>query len=295
MGFERRGNYAANTVSMVINHVSSNIRQKIESTQFEGHTAEESAALSRSFLQLAAKRNLILEGRCYIGVTSDPVKSLHAHGIDTFAENTFFCMDIPKELAAECKAEVMALDGFEAVSDPANDRTETPYPNLFIYIYKLSDKTNEHPELDGLTPQQSMPEESIIIRLGLRDGSRQVRYYSEMNADICDGILTEVFRLFSEHHLADLNIRHRERNLLSAEFGEDCCIINYDPRTSQCGGYQSYRSGETARRKVQLYTGEYPEYMLCRDTEVLKTILNYFLLKGKKPGKRQNVKWVNMK
>ena len=60
-------------------------------------------------------------------------------------------------------------------------------------------------------------------------------------------------------------------------------------------GYQSYRSGSTSRKKVQLYSGEYPEYMICRDMQALEEILRYFLLKGKKPGKRQNVKWVNMK
>ena len=43
------------------------------------------------------------------------------------------------------------------------------------------------------------------------------------------------------------------------------------------------------------YFGEYPEYMICRDMQALEEILRYFLLKGKKPGKRQNVKWVNMK
>ena len=92
-----------------------------------------------------------------------------------------------------------------------------------------------------------------------------------------------------------MQIRHRARDILSAEFGEGCCIISHDSRTSQCGGYQSYRSGETARKKVQLYTGEYPEYMLCRDMNVLNTIVSYYLVKGKKPGKRQNIKWVNMK
>ena len=43
------------------------------------------------------------------------------------------------------------------------------------------------------------------------------------------------------------------------------------------------------------YSGEYPEHMIFRDMQALEEILRYFLLKGKKPGKRQNVKWVNMK
>ncbi|MBR5371657.1 MAG: hypothetical protein IK130_05515 [Oscillospiraceae bacterium] len=295
MGFLRRGNYAANTVQTVLNSLRYNIRANVESTQYAGKTPEESAALSQVFLRLAARDTLILEGKCYVGITSDPVRSLTAHGIDTFAENQFFCADIPKELAAECKAEIMALGGFEAVSDSANDRTETTYSMLYVYIYRIADGTEEHPDLTGLTPREALPIREIAVRLGMRDGTCQVRYYTEMNAAVCDAFLTELSALISDCRLAAMQIRHRARDILSAEFGEGCCIISHDSRTSQCGGYQSYRSGETARKKVQLYTGEYPEYMLCRDMNVLNTIVSYYLVKGKKPGKRQNIKWVNMK
>lgn len=44
-----------------------------------------------------------------------------------------------------------------------------------------------------------------------------------------------------------------------------------------------------------LNSSDYPEHIICRDMQALEEILRYFLLKGKKPGKRLNVKWVNMK
>lgn len=116
-----------------------------------------------------------------------------------------------------------------------------------------------------------------------------------MNETVCDDLLTEIRTGISAHQFAELRIRHRDFNQIIVQFGDDCCIISYDAGTSQCGGYQSYRSGSTLRKKVKLYSGEYPDYMICHDMQVLEEILHYFLLKGKKPGKRQNVKWVNMK
>lgn len=46
---------------------------------------------------------------------------------------------------------------------------------------------------------------------------------------------------------------------------------------------------------MQIFTGEYPEYMLCRDMTVFENIPEYFLQKANKPGKRQNIKRVNVK
>ena len=129
----------------------------------------------------------------------------------------------------------------------------------------------------------------------MRNGSADVRILPEINEKLCNDLITEIREGISSQQLAEVWIRHRELNMISVLFGDGCCIINYDAGTSQMGGYQSYRSGATSRRKVQLYSSEYPEYMLCRDMQVLEVILQYFLLKGTKPGKRQNIKWVNMK
>jgi hypothetical protein len=295
MGFMRRGNYENNTIEIVVDHVRHTIRSEMEHLQFEGKTVEESAKIAQIILASTARRELILEGRCFVGITANPMQSLSAHGINIFTSNTFFCMDIPKEDAAICKEAVMALEGYESVSNSETDCYETPFSQLYLYIYKITELTNENPEIKEMVPLQTLPEREITIRKENRDGTANAHFVVEMNEPVCDELLMEIHTGISKHQLADLRIRHRDFNQIIVQFGDDCCIISYDAGTSQCGGYQSYRSGSTSRKKVQLYSGEYPEYMICRDMQALEEILRYFLLKGKKPGKRQNVKWVNMK
>ncbi len=135
----------------------------------------------------------------------------------------------------------------------------------------------------------------VIIEKNYTDGTCEKRSYDDLSKELCAEIIEKILNEANECKLAKLNIKHRYLNYIIAEFGEGCCVINYDGGRSQTGGYQSYRSGEKSRKKVRLFTGEYPEYMLCRDMSVLENILTYFLTKGKKPTKRQNVKWVNMK
>lgn len=295
MGFMRRGNYEKNTIEIVVDHVRHTIRSEMEHLRFEGKTAEESAKLAQIILASTAKQELILEGRCFVGITANPMQSLSAHGINIFASNTFFCIDIPKDDAKSCKEAVRELEGYEPVSEMETDCYETPFSQLYLYIYKITDQTNEKPYIKEIVPLQYLPEREITIRTEKRDGTANARFAVEMNETVCDDLLTEIRTGISAHQFAELRIRHRDFNQIIVQFGDDCCIISYDAGTSQCGGYQSYRSGSTSRKKVKLYSGEYPDYMICHDMQVLEEILHYFLLKGKKPGKRQNVKWVNMK
>ena len=295
MGFMRRGNYEKNTIEIVVDHVRHTIRSEMEHLRFEGKTAEESAKLAQIILASTAKQELILEGRCFVGITANPMQSLSAHGINIFASNTFFCIDIPKDDAKSCKEAVMELEGYEPVSEMETDCYETPFSQLYLYIYKITDQTNEKPYIKEIVPLQYLPEREITIRTEKRDGTANARFAVEMDETVCDDLLTEIRTGISAHQFAELRIRHRDFNQIIVQFGDDCCIISYDAGTSQCGGYQSYRSGSTSRKKVKLYSGEYPDYMICHDMQVLEEILHYFLLKGKKPGKRQNVKWVNMK
>ncbi|SFW44069.1 hypothetical protein [Ruminococcus flavefaciens] len=284
-------NYYGHSVEKVVSYVRRQLSIELEKNRYEYQTAE----VVQNAKPITSPVILVIEGQCYVGITSNPVQSLTAHGINIFASNTYFCTDIQKEDAQRCKEAVTELEGYEAVCDPENDRSDTPYPQLYLYIYKISDNTNEKPEISNLTPIEDLPEGRNIVRFVMRNGSADVRILPEINEKLCNDLITEIREGISSQQLAEVWIRHRELNMISVLFGDGCCIINYDAGTSQMGGYQSYRSGATSRRKVQLYSSEYPEYMLCRDMQVLEVILQYFLLKGKKPGKRQNIKWVNMK
>ena len=287
MIFRDCGIYYANSVEKVVEHVRRYLNIELIKSPYNCEIVKEGHVVSPVFL--------VIEGRCYVGITSNPVQSLTAHGINIFASNSYFCTDILKEDALRCKEAVIALDGFEAVSDPANDHTETPFPQLYLYIYKISDKTNEAPDTSALVPAERLPEGENIVRFVMRSGNAETRVITEMGETERNDLIAEINAGISSQQLAEVWIRHKALSMLSVLFGDGCCIINYDAGTSQCGGYQSYRSGSASRKKVPLYSGEYPEYMLCRDVQVLEAILRYYLPKGKKPGKRQNIKWVNMK
>lgn len=269
MGFLRRGNYDENTVDMIINHAKRYV--------------------------IRSKTELIHENLYYVGITANPVQSLSAHGINLLEENTFFCMDIPKASAKICKQMLMALDGYEATTNKDNDYYNTPYQQLYVYIYKVSDKTNENINISSFTPLEKLPEKPIVVKLHFTNGTNSIKYLDHIDQNKCDELTSKILDLITSDKLMEFCIVHHELNRLYAEFGEKCCVLNYDSGTSQVGGYQNYRSGEKSRKKVKLYTKEYPEYMLCRDFSVLESVLKYFLLKGKKPTKRQNIKWVYMK
>lgn len=73
MGFIRRGNYENNTVDGIIQIVNGFVRSKTEATNYSGRTPEESRDFSQMFIQLMSKTNLIIEGKCYIGITANPI------------------------------------------------------------------------------------------------------------------------------------------------------------------------------------------------------------------------------
>lgn len=250
----------------------------------------------QAVMQATAKDRLVIEGKCYVGLTANFVQSLAAHGIDHHEETGFFCMKLPADRAEECRRAVMATGGFEPVTDPANDFTAVPSGSpMYIYIYKISPDTCEKIDVSGFTPLKQLPGRPIAAVMTFTDGTVRKQYYDSFTEADCEGLMGEIREQADSGQLMELKVTHRMFNFIYALFGEGCCIINYDSGTSQDGGYQSYRSGERSRKPVKLYKGEYPEYMLCRDMRVLEDILRYFILKGKKPGKRQNVKWVAMK
>ena len=63
---------------------------------------------------------------------------------------------------------------YEAVCYPENDIIETPYPQLYLYIYKITDKTNEKPQINNFTPIERLPEGKNIVRFVMRNGHAEV-------------------------------------------------------------------------------------------------------------------------
>ena len=261
--FWKRGNYACNTVEGIVEQVK----------HFKYFTAD----------------------TWFVGITANSVKSLQAHGINTDNQMSlnFACWDIPFESAKACKEALLALEGCNFISDDESDFIDDTYPNSFIYIYKVWGSTVQHIDVSEFKPVKALPSNHIIVTEVSREGEKTVtRYDDEFDKAACAELVEQIRQKFLTDQMNSLMIVHRSKIAMSFEFGEGCCIIIYDSVTSQEGYVQSYRSGSRSRKLIPFFGGAYPDYMVCRDVDVFTAILQYFLEKERKPGKRQNVKWV---
>lgn len=260
MGFWRRGNYAFNTVEMIVDWAS---KPKFRTDEW------------------------------YVGVTANPVASLTAHGFDIYWRDSFDCWDIPAENAMACKEAILALRNCRFITDPESDYIDDTYPILYIYLYPLTLKSVQHIDPSGFAPLAHIPNPPIVLKyIDRQDKETIVRYGDDFTKQDLEQLLEEIKERVLAGALNGLIVKPRRSNFMEFQFGENCCIISYDTATSQSGCFQSYRSGSTSRKLVELFTGEYPAYMVCSDMAAFMGILRYFLTKSTKPGKRQNVKWV---
>lgn len=128
------------------------------------------------------------------------------------------------------------------------------------------------------------------------DGKKTLtRIGDEFDKAACAEFVEQMKQKFLTNQMKSLRIVHRSAIEMWFEFWEGCCTISYDSHISQEGYIQSYRSENHARRLIPFFEGAYPEYMVCKDVNKFIAILQYFLEKDRKPGKRQNVKWVVVK
>lgn len=236
------------------------------------------------------------QGTWFVGVTANAVRSLNAHQIDTDNQDShnFACWDIPFASAKACKEALLALEGYDFISDDESDFIDDTYPNSFIYLYQVLGRcTIQHIDVSGFKPVKALPVKPIIVTEVSRDGKKTVtRYGDEFDKAVCAELVEQIREKFLANQMKSLKIVHRSIIELWFLFGEGCCTISYDGRTSQEGYIQSYRSGSRARKLIPFFEGAYPEYMVCKDVDEFTVILQYFLEKDRKPGKRQNVKWV---
>lgn len=265
--FWRRGNYEYNTVEGIVEHITGGM----------GYVAQ---------------------GTWFVGVTANAVQSLNAHRIDTEDQQArnFVCWDIPFASAKACKEALLALEGYRFISDDESDFLDDTYPNSFIYLYQVREQhTVQHIDVSGFRPVKALPGRPVIVTEGSCDGRETVtRYGDDFDRAACAGLVEQIRRKFLAGQLRSLKIVHRSIAEMRFVFGEGCCVISYDAQTSQAGYVQSYRNGSRSRKQVPFFEGSYPEYMVCRDVDEFTAILQYFLEKDRKPGKRQNVKWVTV-
>ena len=235
-------------------------------------------------------------GTWFVGVTANTVQSLTAHLINAEIQGSmsFSCWDIPFEFARTCKETLLALEGYHFISDDESDFIDNTYPTAFIYLYQVIDRyTVQHIDTSNFQPVEALPVIPVVVTEVSRDGRKvSMDYGEEFNKTVCKKIVEESRRKFLSGQMKSLTIVHRSGIAMWFEFGEGCCTISYSSGTSQEGYIQSYRSKSRARKLIPFFEGAYPEYMVCKNVDEFTAILQYFLEKDRKPGKRQNVKWV---
>lgn len=235
------------------------------------------------------------EGAYYVGITANPMLSFKAHGIDIYDRYAFESWEVPFEKAKSCKDEILAMDIHEWIFDSDSDYIDETCKNLFIYLYNIRSDTIQHISTSAFTPLKKRIPNPIVLKYINNDGTQSVKRFGEEFSDNdCDLVLSEIKAQILEKKLYGLVVKHRSLNFIEFQFGDDCAVINFEPNTLQEGAGYGYRNGSKSRKKVTFYDGEYPEYMVCHGIDIYMDILNYFLKKDKKPGKRQNVKWAYM-
>ncbi len=237
-------------------------------------------------------------GSWFIGVTANLIQSLTAHGFDKKTiyggSSELFCWDMAANTAIECKrAAVLRFPVFSTDGD--SDFIDRTYPLLYVYTFRIPEdgSIELHIDTSGFSPVSSLPPKPVIITRLSRDDTVSTEIYeNEFDSEIIWRIVLRITDDFRAEQMKYLKVTHRSGCFLWFAFGKNCCTIGYDANTSRKGSYQSYRNGCRVRRSVRFFEGEYPTYMVCLREEDFIRILRFFLENDRKPGKRQDVKWM---
>ena len=108
----------------------------------------------------------------YTGISSDPVSSLAAHGVDVSQTDRFVCWVIPVKFARELKAQALSLGQFRHAADDASDyiAPELPYTYLYNFLVEKGSVLSICP--DGFSPMKYLPGRPAQVFVWRGDGSR---------------------------------------------------------------------------------------------------------------------------
>ncbi len=117
----------------------------------------------------------------FTGVSSNPLLSLAAHGVDLAEHKTYLCWVIPTQYAAELKAEALALDFFRHAWEDASDYIAPEQPYTYLYHYLVEKGRTPLIDTTGFTPLKYIPGRPVQIFWWDQGGNR-----SSMRIEIAD-------------------------------------------------------------------------------------------------------------
>lgn len=212
-------------------------------------------------------RAVLRDNLWYTGVSSNPLLSLAAHGVDLRQSSKFACWVIPVKYARELKAEALTLDQFRHAADDASDYIAEEQPYTYLYNFLVEEGSALSIDTAGFIPLKYVPDRPAQIFVWYADGTRASRNVETQDRDSYPEILKNLLEKAREGAVTRLLLRCADATVLQCDFREDGYDLLFDSRTSQ-SGYVDRCLPEEGRKG---------------DWELLYDILLYFLRFYKTP------------
>jgi len=212
----------------------------------------------------------------FTGVSSNPLLSLAAHGVDLADPYSYFCWVIPVQYAAELKAAALELDFFRHISEDASDYIAPEQPYTYLYNYRAEKGAKPLIDTAGFTPLKYLPGRPAQIFQWDREGNRRSRRIETQERDSYPEVVAGLLEKAKAGEIVRLLLRSPEGKIMQCDFRDGGCDLFFDARTSQSGYVYRYL----------------PEEGLEGDWERLSDILLYLLRNN---GKLKKTKWKYIK
>lgn len=208
----------------------------------------------------------------YTGISSNPLLSLEAHGVDPAQHKQFICGVIPVKFAQELKAEVLTFGYMKHVTDDASDYIAEEQPYTYLYNFLVEKGSVLSIDSSGFTPLKYIPGRPAQIFAWHVDGSRTSQNIETQDRDSYPEILEGLLKKARGEEFTRMLLRCQEATIMQCDFREGGYEVYFDARTSQSGYVYRYLAEEGREG----------------DWEALYDILLYFLRFGKK---KRGTKW----
>ena len=185
-------------------------------------------------------RPILPDSLWFTGVSSDPMGSLAAHGVDLGHRSSFVCWVIPVRYARELKAEVFALDGFRHTGDDASDYIAEEQPYTYLYNFLVEKGSVLSIDTTGFTPMKYLPGRPAQVFAWRADGSRFSRTIETKDRDSYPEVLEGLLAQAKAGEVVRILLRCQEATILQCDFREGGYDLWFDARTSQSGYVYKY-------------------------------------------------------
>ncbi len=221
---------------------------------------------------LRSTRPILPDSLWYTGISSNPMLSLAAHGVDPALHSTYLCWVIPAAFAPELKAEALTLPQFRHAADDASDYIAEEQPYTYLYNFRVEKGLVLPIDTTGFTPLKYIPGRPAQVFAWHRDGSRVSQNIETKDRDIYPELLRQLLDQAREGKITRLLLRCQAATIMECDFREEGYDLFFDARTSQSGYVYKYL----------------PEEGQEGNQELLFDILLYFLRFYKK---QKGTKW----